>query len=339
MRWQVIDGDGHISEDLDDVWGFLEEPYRSLKRPKLHGLWPSLDGRFRTGSGIAETTAETWRQFLQETGIGEAVLYPTGGLAHGLIQDPDWSVALARAYNNWMAARYTRQDPRLKAVALLPVQDVEAAVAELRRAVTELGCVGGLLPAVTVDHALYGKERYWPLFAEAVRLNRPLVIHGAPQWGLGLEAFDSHLEAHVLEHALPQFKQIVSIVFGGVLEAYPTVRIAFLEAGAGWLPYLVDRMEYEYRARPGQAKKCPRRPSSYFEQDNFFVSCEPEEPSLGYVVQRFGSRGILYASDFPHELSYDEYRHDLEEFLEREDLAQADKAAIVWDNVRRFYGL
>ena len=56
-------------------------------------------------------TPEDWRAFLDEAGIDQAVLYPTAGLAIGLIQKAEWAVALARAYNNWLYERYLRADP------------------------------------------------------------------------------------------------------------------------------------------------------------------------------------------------------------------------------------
>src|SRR2546423_6427836 len=79
-------------------------------------------------------------EFLDGTGIESTVLYPTAGLAFSMIQDPTWAVPLARAYNNWFTDKFHKASPqRLKAVALVPIQDMPEAVQELRRAVTELG--------------------------------------------------------------------------------------------------------------------------------------------------------------------------------------------------------
>lgn len=332
----VMDADGHIVEDAAEITRLLPAPYAGRKL--MFPLWPTLDGRFRSPE-TTETDAALWGKFLQFTEIDSAVIFPTAGLAHGLIQDPEWAIAVAGAYNTWMHQAYTSRDPRLHTVALLSPQDVPGSVRELRRAVTELGAVGGVLPAVTYNNAVYGKEEFWPLYEEAQKLNKPILFHGAPQATLGLESFGTHIEAHVLEHAIPQFKQLVSVLFQGVPEAFPKLRLGFLEAGAGWLPYLADRMDYEYRARPGKAPRCPRRPSEYLRDGNIYVSCEPEEPSLAYTVQRFGADRILYPTDFPHELAYDEYREDLEEFKEREDIPAEAVRAILWDNARRFYGL
>src|ERR1044071_4344032 len=94
---RVIDGDGHIWENEQEVMAFLEGKYRGIRLGSVFHPWPSLDGRYRIppgGLAAPQTSAKIWGQFLDATGIEQAVVYPTGGLAHGLIQDRDWAVAL-----------------------------------------------------------------------------------------------------------------------------------------------------------------------------------------------------------------------------------------------------
>jgi len=78
---------------------------------------------------------EGWVRFLDELGLDAAVLYPTAGLAFGKMIDVDLAVGTARAYNDWLYDSYLKRDQRLKGIALIPLQDPDAAVAELRRAV------------------------------------------------------------------------------------------------------------------------------------------------------------------------------------------------------------
>ena len=81
-------------------------------------------------------------------GLDAAVLYTTVGLFLGMVNDPDHAIAVARAYNNWLAHELCQpSDGKLYGVALLPVQDPEEAAKELRRATTELKLSGGMLPA------------------------------------------------------------------------------------------------------------------------------------------------------------------------------------------------
>src|SRR5207249_4630437 len=90
---------------------------------------------------------EKWREFLDRADLDFAVLYPTLGLAYGQVINPEWALAYARAYNNWLHDRYVKADSRLKGMALIPMQDVPSAITELRRAVNELGMVGAMIPS------------------------------------------------------------------------------------------------------------------------------------------------------------------------------------------------
>src|SRR5436305_1715481 len=123
-RLPVVDADGHVYETDRELSEHFEGRYRELKRLGTFPLFPTLDGWPRALSAPDSSpgvTPEVWRSFLDEAGIGQAVLYPTAGLALGLIQKAEWAVALARAYNNWLAERYLRADPAFRGVALLPV--------------------------------------------------------------------------------------------------------------------------------------------------------------------------------------------------------------------------
>ena len=155
MSLPVIDADGHVIED-ESIVDYIEEPYRSQASKRiLTRVFPSLDhhhlglkylseGAFGGGKPV---TPEDWRSFVEEAGFECSVLYPTWGLAMGNISMPDWACAVAHAYNSWLYDRYLKDNPRLKGMALLPLQDPREAVKELRRAVTELGMLGAMLPS------------------------------------------------------------------------------------------------------------------------------------------------------------------------------------------------
>jgi uncharacterized protein len=336
-RWRVIDGDGHVIEDPDAIADCLEAPYTG--RRSVFGFFPSLDGRVRRrGGSQPPTTLEEWRAFLDVTGIEQAVVYPTIALTIGLMQDPEWAALVARAYNTWLAETYLKPEPRLKGVALLATQHVSAAAAELRRCVADLGMVGGMVPSVTYFKALLGEPLFDQLYEAAEALDVGLAVHGGPQAGLGLEHIRQQIEAHTLAHPFPMIAQFNSMVFNGVFHRYPRLRVAYLEAGAGWVPYLMDRMDYEAEARAEQWPY-PEPPSAVIRRGNVYVSCEPGERTLPTVVELLDGGQILYASDFPHELGTTPaaYLDDLEEMDERDDISDTVKQQILADNAARFY--
>ena len=249
MAGLVIDADGHVMEQHQDLFSHIKGNFGEMN---WHSTWPMFDadgwqrGLSRKGKR-EDPDAEAWVRFQNENGIDCAVLYPTSALALGMIQLPAWAAALAQGYNDWLHHRFTSQTPRLKGVALLAPQDPKSAAAELRRCVKELGFCGGLLPSVTNNRMpLYGSPIFHEIYDEAQRLDVPLAIHGGVSQNLGLDRVCSFLEAHMLEHPVGLFLQITNMMFQGVFQEFPKLRMAYLEAGAGWVPFMMDRMEEDY---------------------------------------------------------------------------------------------
>ncbi len=106
---KVIDADGHIYENHEEIEEYFEGKYRGMRRARAYPLFPSLDGWPRgLGAGrpdkVTETRPEDVIKFVDNMGLESTVLYPTAGLAIGLVQNPEWACSIARAYNNWFHA-------------------------------------------------------------------------------------------------------------------------------------------------------------------------------------------------------------------------------------------
>ena len=319
----------------------------------LYPFFPTLDG-YNRGAIMArlglyesyDITPQLWIDTLDRMEIESTVLYPTAGLSFTTIQDPAWAIALARAYNNWFHDRYHRRSKRLRAMALIPLQSVPDAVKELRRAVVELGAVGAVLPANSADVGVrkcFGDPEFWPIYEEAERLNVPLATHGAPSMNLGINSFTHFAATQALEHPISQMIQLTSFIMEGVFDRFKSLRVGFLEAGTGWVPYMIDRLDRAYGA---WAKRDMREfsehmkssPSEVFASGRLYFSCEGGEPSMKDLIARIGSRSIMFASDYPHESNVERAMHEVAELLERDDLPEEAKQAIMCDNVAAFYG-
>jgi len=329
-------------EKDSELHEFLEGRYRGMPRFETYSFFPSLDGwnrGFSVPGKDAEVPASRWLEFLDELGVEMTVLYPTGGLAFGLIQNPEWACALARAYNNWACEKFTRQSRRLKAVALLPVHEPVEAAKELRRA-KELGLVAGLLPAITVLHKGYGHRDFDPIYQEAERLDMPLAVHGAPSRGLGFDFFDKFIQVHTLEHPFAILIQFTNMIFEGIFERFPKLRVAFLEAGSGWLPYMMDRMDEEFeKPYRFQAPLLKKKPSEYIRSGQVWTTCEVEEKALPQVLRQFNPRCVMWPSDYPHERLPEMFKHDIPQFLVRTDISEEEKRLILYENPKEFYRL
>ena len=168
--FSILDADGHVTESLEQVAKYLDAPFNQRPLNFSFYPWDGWDRRLLGTLGEAAGTAEAWLGALDRGGMEQAVLYPTLGLFLSFLKDREWAVALCRAYNTFLHEEFVKQSPRLHAVALLPVQDPDAAARELRRAVTELGLVGAML-AADGSHLL-GDSRFLPIRSEERRVGK-----------------------------------------------------------------------------------------------------------------------------------------------------------------------
>jgi predicted TIM-barrel fold metal-dependent hydrolase len=343
MATQVVDTDGHVFEKDQDIFEYMEAPYRGRKEMLALPFFPTLDGfqrmARRVGDGrpyvIGPDDPKSWLDVLDREGIDRTVIFPTAGLAVGFIQDPEWAVVVCRAYNNMMSERYIKFNRRLGAIALLPIQDIKEAANELRRTVKELHMVGGVLAPVGFPKPV-GDSYFDPLYEEAQRLGAPLCIHGAPSRGLGFDFFRSLIEARALSHPFAQMIQLTSLILEGTLESFPKLKIASLEAGCEWIPFLMDRLDMEYKNRAHQAPLLKKKPSEYMKEGQIYYHTELWESMLPQAIERIGENLFLYASDYPHEPDLAEA---IREFEARKDISASAKRKILADNGKRFYNM
>jgi predicted TIM-barrel fold metal-dependent hydrolase len=195
-------------------------------------------------AGLENPGPQEWVRFLDDTGISCSVLYPTFGLAVGRFVSEHWAIAACRAYNNWLHEKFTSKNSRLKGMALLPIQDVEAAALELRRAVKELGMLGGMLPSngEGIKNHL-GAKVYWPLYAEAEKLGSSLAVHVGSLHHLVMDGFSTYYPVHALGHPFGITIQAAGMLAHGIFERFPKLRVAFLEGGSTWVPFFLDRLD------------------------------------------------------------------------------------------------
>ena len=331
---KVIDSDAH-ARDLDDlIKPYLSEPFRS----RTPGFMPRevYDRNLGGTLGQRATKPEERLSAMDTQEIDTAVIYPTSGLGIGRIREPAYQVALCRAYNDFIAD-YCKASPRLKAVANLPVGNPEEAAKELNRSVTKLGLAGAML-AAQAHNKNFGSKEFHPLYEEAQRLGAPLAIHAFGGDEAGSEIFDQFICIHTTGHPFPVLRQLTGMMFGGIPELFPNLKLAFLEIGCGWLPYWMERMDEEWEKRgKAEAPLCKKKPSEYLTHGQIYYGCEPEEKTIGYVVGEIGSERIMYASDYPHwDMSWPESASLI---WQREDLSREAKKNILEENAKRLYNL
>jgi predicted TIM-barrel fold metal-dependent hydrolase len=183
-----------------------------------------------------------------------AVLYPTIGLGFWGISDPAAAAAVACAYNDWLA-RYCAVAPdRLRGAAMVPFQDPAAAVRELRRAHDELGFPAAFIrPNPCLGRSIVD-DAYEPFWNAAEELGVAVGVHegfqlAVPPLGADRAPFNV-LVLHAVSHTFEQMFACAQLIANGVLERHPGLRLVFLEAGGGWAPYWLERLDHQAATPP-----------------------------------------------------------------------------------------
>jgi len=129
---------------------------------------------------------------------------------------------------------------------------------------------------------------------------------------------------------------VASMTVGGVLERFPRLRVAFLEGNCSWLPWLLWRLdEYWEMSKSGETAKLQALPSEYFRRQ-CFISVDPDEDQVEWVIQRLGDDTLVFSTDYPHSDSHFPEATNL--FLKL-PLSEASKRKILWDNCARLYNV
>lgn len=275
---------------------------------------------------------------MDQQGIDVSFLYPSLGLGVVAIdgQDPALAYAINRAYNNWLADFCSYAPERLRPVALISLHRTDEAVRELQRAVLELGMRAVTVRPNPVGGRHIGHEEFEPFWAECERLDVAVGIHEGCHTRLpaaGSDRFTTHMAMHTCCHPMEQMMAFVSLFEGGVFQRHPNLRVGFLESGCGWVPYLLWRMDEEYRLWRFQLPHIKEKPSQCFRRQ-CYVNAEGCEPYLPAVLDLIGPDKILFASDYPH--PDHAMGEEIEEILEA-PLPEDVKEKILWANAARFY--
>lgn len=208
---------------------------------------------------------------------------------------------------------------------------------------TELGFKSVFLRPNPVRERNWHNPAYDPLWAEIEKQDLVIAFHEGWPCELPVAAggrFDGRhedlwLTEHALCHPVEMMYASTCMIMGGVLQRFPGLRVAFLEANCSWVPYWLWRLDEHYEHREKAVKNVlPKRPSAYF-REHCFVSVEAEEALGVAVADEIGDDNIVFSTDFPHEDS--RFPNSVAAFLEL-PFREESRRKILWDNAARLYG-
>ncbi|HZV48600.1 MAG TPA: amidohydrolase family protein [Candidatus Dormibacteraeota bacterium] len=323
----VVDCDCHLYETtaLPEIVRYIDNPNvrRSFERSSLgmamHALLPgnlgdrTVSGRIKTDldmhlptgdrAGIHPLAAGLLHS-MDQMAIDYSILFPTPMLTLGTHPQPEVEVELARAYNRWLVRDVLVASPRIRTMAYLPLSNPEASVDFIEEFAGAPGVLGFMVTAVRYQPI--HENRFVKVFAALDERSLPLAFHSGPNWSdRPFEQLNRFLSAHALGFPFYAMLQLTNLVVNGLPERFPNVRFIFMEAGQAWVPFLVARLDNEYRQRSSEAPLLRRLPSAYIQE--MFFTTQPFEPlddpeHMRTMIEMMGGPSrLLYSSDYPHQ--------------------------------------
>lgn len=309
---------------------------------------------YRDGELIQRFRSTRWDLALRKTAMDQA-----GFDAQLLLPDPlpflyeinhNLGPLMATAYNGYLAEAIA-QEPRFIGAAWLYLPDMDEALAELQRAAAA-GLRAVKINGGFADEDIDGEE-LWPLYEAVEALDLPILLQpierafedqtGHP-WLIGADRYAGmRFLASTLGFPFTYMQSIARLIFSGTLDRFPKLRFAFLKGGAGWVPYLRERLDRqaEHRSFRSHAMKkglkLQRQPSDYF--DRLYVAAGADESYLADVAKRWTDHRLIVGSGYDSTEVGATWPDTVSRIAALPDLAAADRDAILGGNARRLFAL
>ncbi|HIE88162.1 MAG TPA: amidohydrolase [Gammaproteobacteria bacterium] len=367
----TVDADGHILEPVDLWENYLEDKYkdRALRikvdndgfeyleingKPSKRSVRGSLgllgamgeedmrprpDRRYSENMPFGSSNPQERLSLMDQENLSHCLLYPTIGLLWECeLDDPEISLAYARAYNRWIAEFCKDSGGRLIPIAQLTLLDPEGSAAELERAVKE-GCRGAWVNPFNHKGIIHGAEEHDILHAKCQELDVPIAIHptfiphgaadGIFNWPRQGRAWG---EMIWLRSVVQQV--VISYMALGTLDRFPNLKLGILEVGCGWIGAMLDRLDAYTDAINAVGKR--RSASDYF-REQCFISGDPDETTAPHTIAHVGVDNFMWATDYPHPDHPHTWVDALTNFVE--PLSVDARQKFLGENVKRIYKL
>ena len=370
---RTIDADSHFMEPLDLWARYIDPAYRSrcleIRYDERAGLQVGIEGRTlppgrarstlqgfaigvaygqkeRGGSmgsfeasavldGSLEDMDERIR-FLDREGFDCQIIFPTLGLVwEGLVEEPELAAAHCRAYNRW-ALETCAAYPRLHPLGHVSLRNPPQAVKEIEHlSAQDVRAV--FVAALPPGGRSLGHPDFDAVWAAAEALDISVCLH--------LVVHDHYLGSDWHRDRNPGFMflsmnsiqdprmALTTMIYDGVFERFPRLRVATVEAGSGWVPEWLDRFDYRY-SYMGHSCPMERSASETFAR-NVWVCADPTERTLPYTLELVGDDKFFIGSDFPHAEGFTDPVGKARELLAKLPPASVDR--VLGENATSFF--
>jgi uncharacterized protein len=255
------------------------------------------------GDGI-HPTRRTVLNSMRRIGIDYSILLPTIMLTLGLTPEVEVEAALAQGFNRWLIRDVLADETAIKTAIYLPISDPDASLALIEELGDEPSVVGAMITCVR-NQPLH-ENRFAKVFAALNERRLPIAFHSGPHWSEeSFKQFNRFISAHALGFPFFSMCQMTNWIFSGLAERFPDVTPIFMEQGIAWLPFMIGRLDNEYRLRSSEAPLLTKMPGDYIR--DFYCTSQPIETfdnpaHMEMLFEMFnGENRLLFASDYPHQ--------------------------------------
>lgn len=389
IDYLVFSADNHVDEDDDALQARLPDHLKP-EAPR----WEEHDGqKLRIVPGLGVINADIAMRFVENAseevrareyrtdptggrdlavrrmkqeadGVGAEVVYPNRYMALTAHPNPEYQVAMARIYNDFLVETFFSEPDRYVPVAILPVGDIEGTVTEIERLVG-MGFKAMLMPpsipwlpyfldlyepvwraldeteSVPAFHVFAGNASFGGAdFANTLAISPELLELGREELSTkdfeitGLQSSWMGM-AHTVMGTAAGMSPLLQLTSSGVFDRYPNLQFAIVEAEAGWLPFVLESMDYMQERRP-DVRKLELRASEYFRRQGH-ITFSYDSVSVE-MIGRIGSDRMMWANDYPHdEGTYPNSTPTVARLVD--NLGDATAKDLLWNNAARLFGL
>ena len=315
----IIDADIHVNDTPANLARYIDKPWNISLQTLAQGKWGYLDipgfaPSLKLDPPIAGQhemrsvhTADQMRTELTALGVDIGILFPDNMLLMAPLPMIEYATALSHAYNRWIAAEWAGKAEGLYGALLACPQNPVDSAASIREYGKNPAIACIYLPTAGVN-PLWGHQKYNPIFEAAQEMDLPVVLHSvtivSPAFPCNTDQFENHFGRQLIGHSFGMMANMVSIMHTGVPARFPDLKIVFTEAGCGWVPYMVWRMDKYHREFRRVVPFLEMPPSEYVNRQMWFATQpieEPENPEfMVETIRHCGEDRVIFASDWPH---------------------------------------
>lgn len=359
-KYYMVSTDSHANEP-PDLWATrLPEKYRE-RAPRVvtdeNGVqWRYCEGYRPDRIRIMSFEGEDWVRSQagadpegrirdnESDGIDAEIIFPNKGLAMWATPDPVFANAQCSVWNDWAWEQFGAWPEKMVPVAAVATGDLDGTLAEIERC-ARLGYKALTLPCKPiwgghdVDHVNYNLPHFDPLWALVEETGMPVTFHVSTGRDPRASRGNGGAVINYVTHSLsPTIEPVANLCASGVLERFPKIRFATIEAGIGWVPWLLDAMDEAYRKHHMWVRpKLQGLPSDYYRAHGYATF--QEDPAGLALAKDWGLAGnFMWANDYPHHEGT--WPHS-GEAIERTmgGLDEGDRAKILGLNAAKLFGL